>query len=69
VVEAPISVVIFILNFFVVASDRQLFSGPQEIILNGLLMVFYARYYLPLLKPVAPPRPLWTAKLADIRIP
>jgi len=60
VIEMPISVVIFILNFFVVASDRQLFSGPQEILLNGLLMVFYSRYYLPLLKPVVPPLPLWT---------
>jgi hypothetical protein len=61
VVEMPISVVIFILNFFVVASERQLFSGPQEIFLNLLLMVFYSSYYRPLLKPVAPPRLLWRA--------
>ena len=62
VVEMPISVVIFILNFFVVASDRQLFSGPQEIFLNLLLMVFYSSYYRPLLKSVAPPRLLWRAR-------
>jgi riboflavin transporter len=59
IVEMPISVVIFILNFFVVASDRQLFSGPQEILLNGLLIVFYSRYYKALLQPVVPPAPLW----------
>lgn len=61
-IEMPISVVIFILNFFVVASDRQLFSGPQEILLNGLLMIFYSRYYRPLLEPMVPPLPLWTAR-------
>lgn len=69
VVEVPISVVIFILNFFIVASNRQLFSGPQEIIVNILLMVFYGRYYLPLARPIAPARPLWNARAADLRIP
>jgi riboflavin transporter len=59
IIEMPISVVIFILNFFVVASDRQLFSGPQEILLNGLLIVFYSRYYRPLLQPVVSPAPPW----------
>lgn len=62
IIEMPISVVIFILNFFVVASDRQLFSGPQEILVNGLLILFYSRYYRPLLDPVVPPLPLWTAR-------
>jgi riboflavin transporter len=62
VVEMPISVVIFILNFFVVGTERQLFSGPQEIFLNLLLIVFYSSYYRPLLKPIVPPLPLWTAK-------
>jgi riboflavin transporter len=69
VVEMPISIVIFILNFFVVASERQLFSGPQEIILNILLMLFYARYYAPLLYAAAPPRPVWTMQQGDIRAP
>jgi riboflavin transporter len=63
VVEVPISVVIFILNFFVVGSERQLFSGPQEILVNLLLMAFYSNYYRPLLSPVVPPLPLWTARL------
>jgi riboflavin transporter len=61
IIEMPISVVIFILNFFVVASDRQLFSGPQELLLNGLLIIFYSRYYRPLLEPVVPPLPLWAS--------
>ncbi len=69
VIEVPISVTIFILNFFIVASERQLVSGPLEVIANGILLVFYARYYLPLLTPSAPPRPLWTASASDIRAP
>jgi len=69
VVEFPISVVIFILNFFIVATERQLVSGPLELIVNSLLLVFYARYYLPLVTPVAPPRPLWTAIPSDVRAP
>ena len=69
VIEVPISVTIFILNFFVVASERQLVSGPLEIIVNGILLAFYARYYLPLLTPIAPARPIWTATAADVRAP
>ena len=69
VIEFPISVVIFILNTFIVASNRQLFSGPQEVILNTLMIVFYARYYLPLIKPFQQPRPLWTASKADLQAP
>jgi riboflavin transporter len=69
VIEMPITVVIFILNTLVVASGWQLFSGPQEIFLNVLLMVFYGRYYLPLAKPIAPARPLWDAVAADLDLP
>jgi hypothetical protein len=69
VIEVPITVVIFVLNTFIVASNRQLFSGPQELFLNGILIVFYARYYMPLLVLRPPPRPLWTARKSDIRIP
>ena len=60
VVEVPISIVIFILNFFIVASGRQLFSGPFEIILNVTLLVFYAGYYRPMLTWNPKPAPLWT---------
>jgi hypothetical protein len=66
VIEFPISVVIMILNFFVVASGRQLFSGPQELILNGLLLIFYGRYYAPMFRMIASPKPLWTITGVDI---
>ncbi|MBL8552481.1 MAG: hypothetical protein JNJ73_21015 [Hyphomonadaceae bacterium] len=69
VIEFPISVVIFILNFFIVAQPRQLFSGPQEIVLNGILLAFYGRYYMPLLNPLSPPRPIWKAKWSDTKLP
>jgi riboflavin transporter len=66
VIEMPISIVIFILNFFIVASGRQLFSGPQEVVLNGALLVLYGKYYAPMFKPIAPPRPLWAITRADL---
>lgn len=59
VVEFPISVVIFILNFMVVGTGMQLFTGPQELVLNGLLMLFYGGHYRAMLQPWAKPQPLW----------
>lgn len=59
VVELPISFIIFYLNFIVVGTGTQLFTGPQEIVLNCLLMVFYGGYYVSMLKRSAPPKPLW----------
>lgn len=58
-IELPISVVIFHLNFFIVAQGYQLFTGPQELILNGLLMLFYGGYYKSVLQARVPPLPLW----------
>jgi riboflavin transporter len=66
VIEFPISIVIFILNFTIVASGRQLFSGPQEVVLNGLLLICYGRYSAPLLRPIAPAMPAWRITRADI---
>ncbi len=66
VIEMPISIVIFILNFLIVGTGRQLFSGPQEVILNVLMILFYGRYYAPLFKFNPVPRPLWTIKRSDI---
>ena len=60
VVEVPITIVIFILNTFIVASGRQLWSGPLEVLLNGSLLVFYAGYYRPMLTWNPKPAPLWT---------
>lgn len=59
VVELPISFIIFWLNFVIVAEGYQLFTGPQEIILNLLLIVFYGGYYTSMLTRSATPKPLW----------
>jgi hypothetical protein len=59
VVELPISFIIFYLNFIIVGTGYQLFTGPQEIFLNCLLMVFYGGYYVSMLQRSAPPKPLW----------
>jgi hypothetical protein len=59
VIEFPISVVIFFLNFLVVAEGYQVFTGLQEVFLNGLLLIFYGGYYRPMLKAWAPAGPPW----------
>ncbi|MBL8549266.1 MAG: hypothetical protein JNJ73_04730 [Hyphomonadaceae bacterium] len=69
IAEFPITIVIFILNTFIVAQPRQLYSGPQELFLNTILIVFYGRYYMPLLRFNAPPRPIWTARWSDTKLP
>jgi riboflavin transporter len=60
-IEMPISVIIFYLNFFIVGTGYQLFTGPQEIFLNGLLMVFYGGSYVSMLKARTAPEPFWQA--------
>jgi hypothetical protein len=59
VIEFPFSIVIFYLNFVVVATPRQLFTGPQEIFLNGILILFYFGYYRDMLRPRVSPAPVW----------
>jgi hypothetical protein len=59
VIELPISFIIFYLNSLIVGTGYQLFTGPQEIVLNCLLMVFYGGYYTSMLQRSAPPKPLW----------
>ena len=58
VIEFPISLVIFWLNFVVVGTGRQLYTGPQEVFLNGILMLFYFGYYKDLLTLRARPQPI-----------
>jgi riboflavin transporter len=48
--ELPISVNIFYLNTIVVGTPRQLISGPQELLMNLLLIAAYFSYYRPLLR-------------------
>ena len=49
IIVFPITVTIFYLNTFIVGLPRQLFSGPQELVLNAVMFALYARYYMPLL--------------------
>ncbi len=59
VLEMPASVNIFWLNTFVVAMPRQLFTGPQELFLNGVLLLSYSGYLAAALKPKLAPLWLW----------
>ena len=69
VIEFPFSVVIFYFNFVVVGTPRQLFTGPQEIFLNGVLILFYFGYYRDLLRPRVPPAPVWqSTKSGDTHV-
>jgi riboflavin transporter len=61
-IEMPISVVIFYLSFFVVADPRTLWTGPRELLMNLFLLAAYGGYFLPILKPFVPQRPLWALK-------
>lgn len=58
IIEMPASVNIFWLNTFIVATPRQLFTGPQELFLNGVLLLAYSGWMYAALKPKL--EPLWT---------
>ena len=62
--EMPATVNIFWLNTFIVATPRQLFTGPQELFLNGVLLLAYSGYLAAALKPKLDPLWLWDAKRA-----
>lgn len=57
IIEMPASVNIFWLNTFIVATPRQLFTGPQELFLNGVLLLAYSGWMYGALKPKL--EPLW----------
>ena len=59
ILEMPATVNIFWLNTFVVATPRQLFTGPQELFLNGILLLAYGGYLGAALKPRLAPLFLW----------
>ena len=65
VVEVPISLNIFYLNFVVVGTPRQLFTGPQEIALNLFLLLAYGAYYRPAMAARARPRWLGGAAINE----
>ena len=51
ILEMPATVNIFWLNTFIVGTPRQLFTGPQELFLNGVLLLAYGGYLGAALKP------------------
>jgi|LSQX01.3.fsa_nt_gb hypothetical protein len=59
IVEFPISVSIFWFNTIVVATPRQLFTGPQELFLNGVLLLIYSGWLYAVIKPRLEPLCLW----------
>jgi hypothetical protein len=61
VLEMPATVNIFYLNTFIVATPRQLFTGPQELFLNGTLLLAYGGYLGAALKPRLDPLLLWNS--------
>lgn len=64
ILEMPATVNIFWLNTFVVAMPRQLFTGPQELFLNGVLLLAYSGYLGATLKPRLAPLWLWQSDRA-----
>lgn len=62
VLEMPSTVNIFWLNTVVVGTPRQLFTGPQELFLNGVLLLAYAGYLGAALKPRLESLWLWESK-------
>jgi putative oxidoreductase len=57
VLEFPITIVIVYLCLVVNPVDRQLYTGPQELLLNVALLFAYGGYYAPFFRIRA--RPLW----------
>ncbi|MEX3640572.1 hypothetical protein AB3X90_41065, partial [Paraburkholderia sp. BR14427] len=57
--EFPTSVSIFWINTFIVATPRQLFSGPQELLMNGILLLAYSGYMAVCFRPTLNPMWLW----------
>lgn len=59
ILEMPTTVNIFWLNTVIVGTPRQLFTGPQELFLNGVLLLAYSGYLAAALKPRLDPLWLW----------
>ena len=59
ILEFPATVNIFWLNTFIVATPRQLFTGPQELFMNGVLLLAYSGWIFAALKPKLEPLWLW----------
>lgn len=64
ILEFPATVNIFWLNTFIVATPRQLFTGPQELFMNGVLLLAYSGWMVAVLRPKLEPLWLWTGAAA-----
>ena len=59
ILEMPASVNIFWLNTFIVGTPRQLFTGPQELFLNGVLLLAYSGWIRAAIQPKVEPLWIW----------
>jgi hypothetical protein len=59
ILEFPTTVNIFWLNTFIVATPRQLFTGPQELFMNGVLLLAYSGWMFAAVRPKLEPLWLW----------
>jgi len=64
ILEFPTTVNIFWLNTFIVATPRQLFTGPQELFMNGVLLLAYSGWIYAAVKPRLEPLWLWDGERA-----
>ncbi len=64
ILELPATINIFWLNTFIVATPRQLFTGPQELFLNGILLLAYSGWMYAALKPKLEPLWIWNGAKA-----
>lgn len=64
ILEFPATVNIFWLNTFIVATPRQLFTGPQELFMNGVLLLAYSGWIFAAMKPRLEPLWLWEGRKA-----
>ena len=64
ILEFPASVNIFWLNTFIVATPRQLFTGPQELFMNGALLLAYSGWMFAVMRPKLEPLWLWNGTAA-----
>jgi hypothetical protein len=62
ILEFPATVNIFWLNTFIVAMPRQLFTGPQELFMNGVLLLAYSGWIFAAIKPRLEPLWLWEGR-------
>ncbi len=64
ILEMPTTVNVFWLNTFIVATPRQLFTGPHELLMNGFLLLAYSGWIYAAIKPKLQPLWLWDHRYA-----